>query len=69
MINNRYLFGFLYSIILTIVPFISLILLTNKTIILLILIACGILQVIVHFFYFLDFHLYLKYKWYLISLL
>ncbi|MCV2500143.1 MAG: cytochrome o ubiquinol oxidase subunit IV [Candidatus Lightella neohaematopini] len=67
--KNRYLFGFLYSIILTIIPFISLMLLTNKTIILLTLVICGILQVIIHFFYFLDFNLYLKYKWYLISLL
>ncbi|MCV2518624.1 MAG: cytochrome o ubiquinol oxidase subunit IV [Candidatus Lightella neohaematopini] len=67
--KNKYLFGFLYSIVLTVTPFISLILLTNKTIILLVLIACGISQIIVHFFYFLDFNLYLKYKWYLISLL
>ncbi|MCV2525014.1 MAG: cytochrome o ubiquinol oxidase subunit IV [Candidatus Lightella neohaematopini] len=67
--KNKYLFGFLCSIILTIIPFISLILLASKTTILLILIIFGILQVIVHFFYFLDFSLYLKYKWYLISLL
>ncbi|MCV2526129.1 MAG: cytochrome o ubiquinol oxidase subunit IV [Candidatus Lightella neohaematopini] len=66
--KNKYLFGFLCSIILTIIPFIS-ILLASKTIILLILITCGILQVIIHLFYFLDFSLYLKYKWYLMSLL
>ncbi|MCV2508467.1 MAG: cytochrome o ubiquinol oxidase subunit IV [Candidatus Lightella neohaematopini] len=67
--KNRYLFGFLQSITLTIIPFTALILLTSKTVILLILITCGVLQVIIHFFYFLDFNLYLKYKWYLISLL
>ncbi|MCV2528920.1 MAG: cytochrome o ubiquinol oxidase subunit IV [Candidatus Lightella neohaematopini] len=66
--KNKYLFGLLYSIILTIIPFISSVLLKSKLIIL-ILIICGILQIIVHFFYFLDFNLYLKYKWYFISLL
>ncbi|MCV2525493.1 MAG: cytochrome o ubiquinol oxidase subunit IV, partial [Candidatus Lightella neohaematopini] len=59
--KNKYLFGLLYSIILTIIPFISSVLLKSKLIIL-ILITCGILQIIVHFFYFLDFNLYLKYK-------